>query len=60
VLQTAALVQSNRIDDAKAVARRVLELEPNFTIAQFVKAHIGRADIWQPIGEALRQAGLPA
>jgi adenylate cyclase len=59
VLQTAALVQSGRLDEGKALARRVLELEPNFTIAQFVEAHTGRADIWQPIGEALRRAGLP-
>jgi TolB-like protein/class 3 adenylate cyclase len=59
VLQTAALVQANRLGDAKAAAGRVLELEPNFTIAQFVKAHSGRADIWQPIGDALRRAGLP-
>ncbi|MGC2414999.1 MAG: adenylate/guanylate cyclase domain-containing protein [Stellaceae bacterium] len=59
VVQTAALVQSGRLDEGKTLARHVLELEPNFTIAQFVKAHTGRADIWQPIGEALRQAGLP-
>ncbi len=37
----------------------MLELEPNFTVAEFVRAHTGRADIWEPIGDALRQLGLP-
>ncbi len=59
VVQTAALAKSGRLDEARVTARRVLELEANFTVAEFVKAHSGRADIWQPIGEALRQAGLP-
>jgi len=59
VVQTAALAKSGRLDEARVTARRVLELEANFTVAEFVKAHTGRADIWQPIGEALRQAGLP-
>jgi hypothetical protein len=40
-------------------AHRVQELEPNFTVAVFVRSHIGRADIWNPIGEALRRIGLP-
>jgi TolB-like protein/Tfp pilus assembly protein PilF len=59
VVQTAALVQSGRLDDAKAVARRVLECEPDFTVSGFVRAHTGRAEIWEPIGEALRRIGLP-
>jgi hypothetical protein len=40
-------------------ARRVLELEPGFTVSGFVRAHTGRADIWEPIGDALRRLGLP-
>ena len=60
VVQTAALVQLGRLDDARAVARRVVELEPHFTVAEFVRAHTGRADIWEPIGAALRHAGLPS
>jgi adenylate cyclase len=59
VMQAAALSELGRLDEAKAVARRVIELEPNFTTAEFVKAHTGRADIWAPIGEALRRIGLP-
>jgi adenylate cyclase len=59
VLQAAALSGLGRVHEAKAVARRVLELEPKFTVAEFVRAHTGRADIWEPIGDALRRIGLP-
>ena len=59
VLQAAALSSLGRVDEAKVVARRVLELEPNFTVAEFVRAHTGRAEIWEPIGDALRRIGLP-
>jgi hypothetical protein len=48
-----------RAHEAKVLARRVLELEPRFSIAQFVKSHTGRPEIWNPIGDALRQVGLP-
>src|SRR6266567_8420789 len=56
---TAALTCLGRADEAKAAARRVLELEPGFSIADFVRAHTGRKEIWTPIGEALHQVGLP-
>ena len=59
VLQTAALTRLGRASEAKAAARRVLELEPRFSIAEFVRAHTGRKEIWTPIGDALRQVGLP-
>jgi adenylate cyclase len=59
VMQAAALAELGRIDEAKAVASRVLELEPNFTVTEFVRAHTGRPEMWNPIGEALRQVGLP-
>jgi len=60
VLQTAALSRLGRANEAKAAARRVLELEPGFSIAEFVRAHTGRTEIWTPIGDALRDVGLPA
>jgi tetratricopeptide (TPR) repeat protein len=60
VLQTAALFCLGRTNEAKALARRVLELEPRFSVAKLVKSHTGRAEIWNPIGDALRQVGLPA
>ena len=59
VLQTAALSRLGRANEAKAMARRVLDLEPRFSVAEFVRAHTGRAEIWNPIGDALRHVGLP-
>jgi TolB-like protein len=59
VLQAAALCGLGRAHEAKVLARRVLELEPRFSIAQFVKSHTVRPEIWNPIGDALRQVGLP-
>ena len=59
VLQAAALSMLGRIEEAKSVASRVPELEPGFTVSGFIRAHTGRADIWEPIGDALRRIGLP-
>ncbi len=59
VLHAAALSRLERMDEAGAAARRILECEPDFTITGFVRAHTGRAEIWEPIGNALRQLDLP-
>jgi adenylate cyclase len=59
VVQAAALMQAGRTGEAQAVARRVLEIEPSFTVTEFVRAHTGSAEIWEPMGDALRQIGLP-
>ena len=59
VLQTAALSGLGRVNEAKALVRRVLELQSPFSVAEFIRSHTGRAEIWNPIGEALRQVGLP-
>jgi len=59
VIQTAALARAGRFEQAKMVARRVIELEPSFTVVQFVRAHTGRTDIWSPMGDELRRVGLP-
>ena len=59
VLRTAALSRLGRANEAKATARRLLDLEPRFSVAGFVHAHTGRAEIWNPIGDALRHVGLP-
>ena len=59
VLQAAALSFLGRDAEARASARRVSELEPGFTVSGFVRSHSGRAEIWKPIGDALRRLGLP-
>jgi adenylate cyclase len=59
VLLAAALSFLGRWDEARAAAKRVPELEPGFTVSGFVRSHTGRAEIWEPIGDALRQLGLP-
>jgi len=58
-VQAAALMQASRTGEAHAVARRVLEIEPSFTVTEFVRAHTGSAEIWDPMGDALRRIGLP-
>jgi TolB-like protein len=58
-LRAAALSRLGRIDEAKVPAHRGLELEPGFTVSGFVRAHTGRAEIWEPIGDALRRLDLP-
>ena len=59
VIQTAALARAGRFEQAKMVARRVIETEPGFTVTEFVRAHTGRTDIWSPMGDELRRVGLP-
>jgi tetratricopeptide (TPR) repeat protein len=59
VLHAAALSRLERMDEAGAAARRVLECEPDFTVSAFVRAHTGRIEIWGPVGDALRRLGLP-
>ena len=59
VLHAAALSRLERMEEARAAAQRVLECEPEFTVGSFVRSHTGRAEIWEPIGVALRRLGLP-
>jgi serine/threonine protein kinase/Flp pilus assembly protein TadD len=53
VLHAAALSAIGRMEEGRVAMRRVLELEPNFTVDGFVRAHSGRPDIWLPIGRLL-------
>lgn len=56
---TAALVGLGRSEEAKAQARRVLSLDPTFTIRRFsVTVGISPA-VFKPFAEAWRKAGLP-
>jgi TolB-like protein/class 3 adenylate cyclase/Tfp pilus assembly protein PilF len=61
VFQSAALALAGRNDEAKAVARRVLELEQNFRAGAVlgVFAHFTVPEIIERFAAGLRLAGLP-
>jgi adenylate cyclase len=54
-----ALAKLGRIDEAKAAAARVLELQPGFRTAEWCAALDPAPAIAEPLTEALRAAGLP-
>jgi adenylate cyclase len=54
-----ALVKLGRIDEAKAAAARVLELQPSFRIGEWCAALDPAPAIAVPLTEALRAGGLP-
>jgi adenylate cyclase len=59
ILRAAALARSGRIDQAKAAAQWVRDLEPNLTISSFLASNFTSPERLAMLGEALRQAGLP-
>ena len=58
-LHTAALVRLGRLDEARAMGRVVLELQPGFTISGLLSPNITTAERLAMLGSALREAGLP-
>jgi adenylate cyclase len=58
-LLTAALIRLGRVGDAKASSRRVLELQPGFTVGSLVSSDITTPERMASLADALRQAGLP-
>jgi adenylate cyclase len=59
ILRAAALAKAGRIDEAKASAQRVLDLEPEFTISWLLASNFTGPERAALFGDALRQAGLP-
>jgi len=59
MMLAAALVKLGRIDEAKAAAERVLELQPNFSSGAQCAAVGAVPELAAPLIEALRAAGLP-
>jgi adenylate cyclase len=57
-LQTAALARLGRKAEAAASARRLLELQPGFTIASLVESGFTSPERLNMLAEALREAGL--
>ena len=60
VLQASTLALAGRSEDAKAVARRVLELEPTFSVLRYLD-FVGfvKSDLREGLAVGMRQAGLP-
>ena len=61
VVHAAALALAGRVEEAKSVAKRALELEPNFRVGpwEHVAAKVMLPELWGPLLAGLRQAGLP-
>jgi len=58
ILRTAALAKIGRIDEAKASAHRLLDVEPGFTVNSFLGCNVTSAERLAEIGDALRAVGL--
>jgi tetratricopeptide (TPR) repeat protein len=58
-LHAAALLRLGRIEEAKAAARLVLELQPGFTVSGLVAGGIMPPDRFEPLAQALRELDLP-
>jgi TolB-like protein/class 3 adenylate cyclase/tetratricopeptide (TPR) repeat protein len=60
VLLAATHAKLGRLDAAKSAARRVLELQPGYTLSGFFAAFEMQNSLATPLSEALAVAGLPA
>ena len=58
-LHAAALHRLGRLDEAKAMAGMVLELQPGFTVSGLVSGNITTPERMAALADALRQLGLP-
>ena len=58
ILRTAALAKIGRIDEAKASAQRLLDVEPGFTVNSFLASKVTGGERLAEIGYALLVAGL--
>jgi tetratricopeptide (TPR) repeat protein len=58
-LHAAALVRLGQLQEAKGMAKVVLELQPGFTISGLLSGNITTAERLAMLGVALRKAGLP-
>jgi hypothetical protein len=48
-----------RTDEAKAMAKVLLTLQPGFTVGELVSGNITTPERMNPLADALRQVGLP-
>ncbi len=59
-LHAAALVRLGRLDEASAMAKVVLSLQPGFTISGLVSGNAANPQRMAMLAEAFRDAGLPS
>ncbi len=57
-MRAGALIRLGRVDEAKAAAQTLLELQPSFTIRSFL-LYGAEPTLFRPLADALREAGLP-
>jgi adenylate cyclase len=57
-MRAAALARLGRIEEAQTVARQLLEVQPQFTIASITTAPFANREILDALGDALRRVGL--
>jgi len=60
-VHAAALALAGRIEESKAVAKRALELEPNFRVGlwEHIAPTFTLPELWRPLLAGMRLAGLP-
>jgi adenylate cyclase len=58
-MRAAALANLGRVEEAKIVAQRLLEVQPLFTITSITSAPFANPEILAALGIALRWVGLP-
>lgn len=58
-MHAAALARLGRLDEAKAMADVVLQLQPGFTISGLASGQLAARERMTMLAEALREAGLP-
>jgi adenylate cyclase len=58
-MRTAALANLGRVDEAKMIAQRLIEVQPQFTISSITSAPFANPEILAALGNALRGVGLP-
>jgi len=58
-MRAAALANLGRIDEAKIMAQRLLDVQPQFTVSSITSAPFANPEILAALGQALRRVGLP-
>jgi hypothetical protein len=58
-LLTAAIIRLGQVEEARAMAKTVLECDPSFTISGTSRYSELEPAVFRPMADAWREAGLP-